>query len=152
MAFSASFSEGFPGRGEGMQSHARAALVIEDNSGLIDLLIIILEFGGYTASIVTNAEAALTWLDHAFCAATLPAIIILDLDTRLGMERTAFLDQLRERWQKRTGAHPPLVVLKALVNDLDYSEYQVLQKPFHVQDLLTLCEKVAQLDTMPGAC
>lgn len=147
-----SSAESFSITGENMQSHARGVLVIEDNPGLIDLLVIILGFGGYTVSIVTNAETALTWIDHAIYAGTIPAIIILDLDTQLGMERSLFLNQLRERWQKQVGAHPPLIVLKALVNDLDRIEYQVLQKPFHVQDLLAMCEKVAQFDTRPGAC
>ena len=146
-----SSTESFPITGNNLQSHARGVLVIEDNPGLIDLLVIILEFGGYTVSIVTNAETALTWIDHAICAGTIPAIILLDLDTQLGMERSLFLNQLRERWQKMVGAHPPLIVIKTLVNDLDSIEYQMLQKPFHVQDLLAMCEKVALLDTLPGA-
>jgi DNA-binding response OmpR family regulator len=153
MVSSASSSaERFPMMGEDMQSHARGVLVIEDNPGLVDLLVIILEFGGYTASIVTNAETALTWIDHAIRAGTIPAIILLDLDTQLGMERSLFLNQLRERWQKHVDAYPPLIVLKTLVNDLDSIGYQVLQKPFHVQELLAMCEKVAQFDTRPGAC
>lgn len=147
-ACASSSTESFPITGEKMQSHAKDVLVIEDNPGLIDLLVIILGFGGYTVSIVTNAETALTWIDHAICADTIPAIILLDLDTQLGMERSLFLNQLRERWQKKMGTHPPLIVLKTLVNDLDGIEYQLLQKPFHVQDLLALCEKVAQIDTM----
>jgi DNA-binding response OmpR family regulator len=147
-ACASSSTESFPIMGEKMQSYAKDVLVIEDNPGLIDLLVIILEFGGYTVSIVTNAENALTWIDHAICAGTIPAIILLDLDTQLGMERSLFLNQLHERWQKKVGSHPPLIVLKALVNDLDGIEGQVLQKPFHVQDLLALCEKVAQMDTL----
>jgi CheY-like chemotaxis protein len=127
MAFSASSSaKSFPRGGKDVQSHSRDALVIEDNPGLIDLLVIILEFGGYTASLVSDAEAALTWIDHAFYAATIPTIILLDLDTQLGMERSLFLNQLRERWQKMANAHPPLIVLKTLVHDLNKIEYQVL--------------------------
>lgn len=143
-----SSKESFPATGENMQSHAKDVLVIEDNPGLIDLLVIILEFGGYTVSIVTNAETALRWIDHAICAGTIPVIILLDLDTQLGMERSLFLNQLRERWQKTVSTLPPLIVLKTLVNDLDGIEGQLLQKPFHVQDLLALCEKVAQIDTL----
>ena len=143
-----SSTECFPMTGEKMQSHPRGVLVIEDNPGLIDLLVIILGFGGYTVSIATNAEAALTWIDHAICVGTIPAIIILDLDAQLGIERSLFLDQLRERWQKKVGTHPPLIILKTLINDLDDIDYQVLQKPFHVQDLLALCKKVAQIDTL----
>lgn len=143
-----SSTESFPMTGENMQSHAKDVLVIEDNLGLIDLLVIILCFGGYTVSIVTNAEAALTWIDHAICAGTIPTIILLDLDTQLGIERSLFLNQLRERWQKKVGTNPPLIVLKTLLNDLDDINYLVLQKPFHVQDLLALCEKVAQSDTL----
>lgn len=149
MVSSASSSaESFLTMGEDTRPHTRGALVIEDNPGLVDLLVIILEFGGYTASIVMNAETALTWIEHAICANTTPAIILLDLDTQLGMDRSLFLHQLRERWQKRVSAHPPLIVLKTLVNDLDDIEYQVLQKPFHVQELLAICERVAQIDTL----
>lgn len=143
-----SSTECFPITGERVQSHARGALVIEDNPGLIDLLVIILELGGYTVSIVTNAENALTWIEHAICAETIPVIILLDLDTHLGMERSLFLNRLRERWQTKVGTHPPLIVLKTLLNDLDGIACQVLQKPFHVQDLLALCEKAAQIDTL----
>jgi DNA-binding NtrC family response regulator len=150
MAFSASSAtKSFPRGGKDMPSHVRNALVIEDNPGLIDLLAIILDFGGYTSTTVTNAEAALAWIDQAFRTATIPSIIILDLDTRLGMERAVFLNYLRASWQEKVGTRLPLVMLKTLVNDLDHSEYQLLQKPFHVQDLLILCEKVARFDTLP---
>jgi DNA-binding response OmpR family regulator len=135
-------AESFPTKEMNMQSHAKGVLVIEDNPGLADLLVIILKFGGYAVSIVTNAEAALTWIDHAICAGTVPAIVLLDFDTRLRMERSLFLNLLHERWQKIANTHPPLIILKTLVNDLDNIEYLVLQKPFHVQELLAMCKEV----------
>jgi DNA-binding response OmpR family regulator len=69
-----------------------------------------------------------------------PVLLLLDLSLFCVTEAADFLCHLRARWQDAGSALPPVIVLttsKQVQAELGPRE-RVLQKPFHVRELLAL--------------
>lgn len=74
-------------------------------------------------------------------------VLLLDLSFLNTKEATDFLCHLRTHWQDTGGVLPQTIVLTTnpqVPAELGRREY-VLQKPFHVRDLLSLIRQVTQV-------
>ncbi len=73
-----------------------------------------------------------------------PVFLLLDLSLLDVADATDFLHHLRARWYEAGGVPPAVIVLttsKQVQVALGTSE-RVLQKPFHVRELLALIQQV----------
>lgn len=71
-------------------------------------------------------------------------VLLLDLGLLCTKEATDFLRRVRARWQDTDGVLPQIIVLttsQQVKAELGMREC-VLQKPFHVRDLLALIQQV----------
>ncbi len=121
-------------------------LIIDDASGIREMLCRALELAGYRASAICNGPGALVWADHAIRSGNSPALILLDLSIP-SMNDGTFLQQFRARWN----VAPPIIVLttSAKIHDDLAGMERVIRKPFHICDLLSEVEKVMPLATSP---
>lgn len=122
----------------------RSVLIVEDHPVLIHLLDCVFVLEDYQVIHALSARAALTSIETTVHPGMLPGVVLLDLDTWLGMDRDIFLDRLRHLWWHICGTLPPLLILKTLLTDLEDIGYPALQKPFHLHALLTLCASIAR--------
>ena len=73
-----------------------------------------------------------------------PVVLLLDLSLLSVTDAADFLRHLRTRWQDTGGVAPQVIVLttsKQVQTELGLRE-RVLQKPFHVRELLDLIRQV----------
>ena len=73
-----------------------------------------------------------------------PVLLLLDLSLLCTNEAADLLRHMRARWQEVGGVLPQIIVLTTSMQvqtDLAQREC-VLQKPFHVRDLITLIQQV----------
>jgi DNA-binding response OmpR family regulator len=73
-----------------------------------------------------------------------PVVLLLDLSLLCSNEAADFLRRLRARWQDTGGMLPQIIVLTTNTQmhaALGLRE-RVLQKPFHVRDLIALIQQV----------
>lgn len=113
-------------------------LIIEDNSGLQNMLCSALELTGYCVSAVVGERTAPEWIDKALQAGDSFAVILLDLITLSCTEAIAFLRNMRAQWAAFHLIPPPILVLTTsndIHKELSATEH-VLQKPFHIGDLI----------------
>jgi DNA-binding response OmpR family regulator len=118
-------------------------LIAEDHPAIQDLLCWTLQLAGYRPTVCADRQAALTWKEQAITPGDDPVVLLLDLSLLSVTEATDFLHHLRSRWRK-SGGVPPVIVLttsKQVQVALGTSE-RVLQKPFHVGELLALIQQV----------
>ena len=76
-----------------------------------------------------------------------PVVLLLDLSLLCTNKAADFLRHLRARWQDAGGVLPQIIVLTTSTRvqaDLAPREC-VLQKPFHVRDLITLIQQVTPI-------
>jgi CheY-like chemotaxis protein len=120
-------------------------LVIDDKSELLHLMRRVLEDEDYHVSILQDGRNA-----FAQVKSQLPDLLILDL--KLG--DVSGQDILKQLKQDQVTAEIPVIVYTAAVLEAEevshligsdqahYSNVQVVQKPFELEDLLTLVEKL----------
>jgi len=119
-------------------------LIAEDQPAIQDLLCWTLQLAGYRATVCGGRHAALTWRDQVKHSGDFPVALLLDLSLLSAKEATDFLCQVRALWQDADGVPPQVIALTTsaqVQKDLAPRE-RVLQKPFHVRDLLTLIQQV----------
>src|SRR5438552_3834942 len=127
--------DGICGTGKQAFPSSRHVLVVEDNVAIADMLCQTLELAGYRATAHVGGE---TWIDKAMQSNEPPALVLLGLDNP-ETNGAAFLHHLRVEWNTA----PPIIVLttsKEIHDEL--AGERVVQKPFHVRDLLAEIHKV----------
>jgi DNA-binding response OmpR family regulator len=119
-------------------------LIAEDHPAIQDLLFWTLLLAGYRPTVCAGRQAALTWRDHAMAPGDCPTLLLLDLSLLGVTDAADFLRHLRVRRWDAGGELPQIIVLTTSTQmqaELGIREH-VLQKPFHVWDLLALIRKV----------
>lgn len=119
-------------------------LIAEDQPAIQDLLCWTLQLAGYRPTVCAGRYAALTWRDQALPSGDIPVVLLLDLGLLCTNEGADFLRRVRARWQDADGVLPQIIVLttsKQVQAELGMREC-VLQKPFHVRDLISLIQQV----------
>jgi len=109
--------------------------VVEYNVAIADIICQTLKLAGYRATAHAGGEA---WIDNAMKSDDPPELVLLDLD-HPDTNGAAFLHHLRVEWSTA----PPIIVLttsKEIHDEL--AGERVVQKPFHVRDLLAEIHKV----------
>jgi DNA-binding response OmpR family regulator len=119
-------------------------LIAEDQPVIQELLRWTLQLAGYRATVCGGRHAALTWRDEALPSRDFPVVLLLDLSLLGATEAADFLRHLRADWRDVGGMLPQIIVLTTSTQvqaELGLREC-VLQKPFHVQELLMLIQQV----------
>ena len=126
-------------------------LIAEDQPAIQDLLCRTLQLAGYHPLMCTGRQAALTWRREGMIPGDDPVVLLLDLSLLDVTEATDFLHLLRTRWHEAVRVPPPVIVLTTspqVQAALGIREH-VLQKPFHVRELLALIQQVIPV---PSPC
>ena len=119
-------------------------LIVEREAAVQEMLCWMLLLAGYHTTACADRNAALTWGEQTTPAED-PALILLDLSLLYTAEAREFLVRLRARWQEAGKVLPPIIVLTTspqMQAELRPREC-ILQKPFHVRDLLSLIQGLA---------
>lgn len=119
-------------------------LVIEDHPATQKVISYMLLFQGYEPICATNGQEALEWIEDALRAEQYPAAILLDLFMPV-MDGTHFLNCLRSLWQAPV---VPVPLPPTILLTVDQGNHEalactdVLQKPFHVKELMESLKRV----------
>ena len=127
------------------EAESPTILVVEDNVPVCEMLCWTLRLAGYTVT-TCPSEQLLVWVEHATRVGQLPTLLILDL-SQPWMDYAARLRLLRTHWEMASLPSPPILILttiKKIYDDLAPSEW-IIQKPFHINDLLQSVRRVAPL-------
>lgn len=119
-------------------------LIAEDQPAIRELLCWVLQLAGYRTAVCADRHDALAWKDQAIPYTDLPVLLLLDMSLFSTNEAADFLRHMRARWQDADGVPPQIIVLTTstqMQEDLVPRE-RVLQKPFHVRDLIALIQQV----------
>jgi DNA-binding response OmpR family regulator len=119
-------------------------LIAEDQPVIKDLLRWTLQLAGYRATVCGGRHAALSWRDKATPSGDSPSVLLLDLSLLGTTEAADFLHHLRTRWWDTGGVPPQIIALTTSTQmqaELGLRE-RVLQKPFHIRELLMLIQQV----------
>lgn len=128
---------------QGASEQRPLVLVIEDHPATQHVISTMLRLQGYQPICATNGQDALTWLEDAQVREEYPTAILLDLLMPV-MDGKHFLSCLRAQWQAPVPL-PPTILLTAYAGNHDsLACTEVLQKPFHVKDLLARIKHVSQ--------
>lgn len=124
-------------------THHPLVLVVEDYVATQHVISYMLSLQGYQPVCVANGQEALEWIADALARQEYPSAILLDLLMPV-MNGIQFLNLLRDRWTAPVPL-PPTILLTVDQGNYDYLHCtDVLQKPFHIKDLL---EKLARLSS-----
>ena len=128
------------------ESHSAAThiLIVEEQPTIQELLCWVLHLAGYRSTVCASRQAALTWGELALTPGDNPVVLLLDLGLLDETEALDFLHLLRTRWRNAGGVPPPVIMLttsKQVQRVLETREH-VLQRPFHVQELLAHIRQV----------
>lgn len=124
-------------------SAAPHILIVEEQPTIQELLCWVLHLAGYRSTACADRQAALTWKEQAMMPGGDPVALLLDLSLLGVTEALDFLHHLRARWRDAGGTPPTVIVLttsKQVQRALETREH-VLQKPFHVRELLALIQR-----------
>jgi len=119
-------------------------LIAEDQPVIQELLRWTLQLAGYRATVCGGRHAVLTWRDKALPSGDCPLVLLLDLSLLRVAEAADFLRHLRADWRDVGGILPQIIVLTTSTQvqaELGLRE-RVLQKPFHIRELLELIQQV----------
>lgn len=118
------------------ESDRKTVLVVEDDTDIRDMLVMLLEFEGYRAAAVNDGLQALDWLGRE----KEPALVLLDL-MMPHLDGLGFL----ERWRALTASERcPVVILSGAGTRGPVNGAQcVLQKPVDAEELLQVVERFA---------
>lgn len=116
-------------------------LIVDDNFTIHMMVAQLLQFGGFQPIEAANGREAVKWMEQAASELLYPFVILLDL-AMPGMDGRAFLEWLQSRW---IGRYPTPAVILLTASSIDEKTpplfpviKQVVPKPFHVYDLLTI--------------
>jgi DNA-binding NtrC family response regulator len=110
-------------------------LVVDDDEGILDVVLMTLDFEGYTTRSARDGAEALAIVEQER-----PALVLLDMRMPV-MDGWAFADALRER-----DIHVPVVVMTAAqdarrwADEIDADAY--IEKPFDLRKLVQTVERV----------
>lgn len=127
-------------------------LIAEDQPAIRDLLCWTLQLAGYRATMCGGRHAALTWRDQAMPCGDFPRVLLLDLSLLGATEAADFLRHLRADWRDVRGMLPQVIVLTTSTQvqaELGLRE-RVLQKPFHIRELLVLIQQAILVASQSG--
>ena len=119
-------------------------LIAENQLTIQNLLFWMLQLAGYHPTICADRQAALTWANENMTGGDVPVALLLDLSLLGTKEATDILRHLRANWQDALGVLPQIIVLTTnpqVHAQLGRREH-VLQKPFHLRELLALIRHV----------
>lgn len=117
-------------------------LVIEDHPATQHVISAVLHLQGYQPICAVNGQDALEWLEDAQIRKEYPAAILLDLLMPV-MDGMNFLSCLRAQWQAPVPLPPTILLTAHMGNHDSLACTEVLQKPFHVKDLLERIKQVS---------
>jgi DNA-binding response OmpR family regulator len=129
-------------------------LIAEEHPAIQDLLCWTLQLAGYRPTVCAGRQAAFTWRDQAMTPGDDPMVLLLDLSLLGVTDAADFLRHLRARWQDAGGMLPQVIVLttsKQVQAELGMREH-VLQKPFHVRELLALIQQAIAVASPGEGC
>ncbi len=118
-------------------------LIAENQPAIRDLLRWILHLAGYRTTMCADRQALLTWREQALPGDD-PVLLLLDLSLLCAPEAADFLCHLRAKWLDASDVLPQVIVLTTSAQtraELGTKEH-VLQKPFHVREVLALIRRV----------
>ena len=119
-------------------------LIAEDQPAIRDLLCWTLQLAGYRPTVCAGRQAVLTWRDQSIPPGDRPTLLLFDLSLLGVTEAADFLHHLRARWRDADGVMPQIIVLTT--NTQVHAELGrrecVLQKPFHVRELIALIRQM----------
>jgi CheY-like chemotaxis protein len=116
-------------------------LIAEDQPAIRELLRWALHLAGYRATVCAGRQAILTWRDQPMASED-ASVLLLDVSLLCTKAVADFLRHVRAHWQD-ADVLPQIIVLTTNTQvqaDLGQKE-RVLQKPFHVRDLITLIQQ-----------
>jgi DNA-binding response OmpR family regulator len=118
-------------------------LIVENQSAIQDLLCWTLQQAGYHTTVCAGRQALLTWREQAMPGDD-PALVLLDLSLLCTTQAADFLCHLRARWRNACDVLLQVIVLttSTQVQAEQGTRERVLQKPFHVGELLALIRQV----------
>jgi CheY-like chemotaxis protein len=122
-------------------------LIVDDDAGIRQLLLLCLEHKGYTATTVANGREA---LDHLYAAQSLPGLILLDMMMPV-MDGAAF----RQAQQADPHIAPIPVVVLSAAEKLDSQAPRLsvdayIPKPIEFDALLQVVEQYYQRSRAQG--
>lgn len=130
---------------EGKEAQRPLVLVIEDHAATQHVISSMLFLQGYRPVCTTNGQEALEWIENALPREEYPAAILLDLLMPV-MDGMRFLDCLRALWQIPVPLPPTILLTAHLGNHDELAVTDVLQKPFHIKELLERLKYVSNKD------
>ena len=122
-------------------------LVVEDHAATQNVLCAVLDLQGYQVVCVAHGQEALSWLEKAFEAKQLPALILLDLFMPI-MNGADFLLHMRANWPDAQALMPVILFTVDQGNHDDLACTATLLKPFHIKDLLAKIRLVLNNEQM----
>lgn len=129
-----------------MEKHQQRVYVVDDDQGMLDSTVWLLESIGLQALPFTGGQA---FLDH--CSEELPACVLLDIRMP-GMGGLAVQDVLRER-----GSQLPIIFVSAhadvpiVVRAFRAGAVDFIEKPYNEQLLLDSVQRALRLHQRPAA-
>lgn len=130
--------------GEERQNGCRPlVLVVEDHPAIRNMLSCVLDLQGFRAVYMTNGLEALNWLENIHHAGEYPAVILLDLVMPV-MGGEVFLGKLRKQWSAPVPVPPVILFTVDRGNHANLACAEVLNKPFHIKDLLEKLQRMAR--------
>lgn len=125
-------------------------LIAEDQPAIQNLLHQALQLAGYRTTVCGGRHTALALRDQALLLGNFHCVLLLDLSLLCVAEATDFLRRLRDEWRDVGGTPPQIIVLTTSTQvqaELALREC-VLQKPFHIRELLTLIQQVVPIASL----
>jgi CheY-like chemotaxis protein len=122
-------------------------VIAEEQPAIQDLICWTLQLAGHRITACVGRHAVLTAADKTMTDGNIPVVLLLDLSLLGTNEAEDFLRHLRARWQDACGELPQIIALTTNTQvraELGRRE-RVLQKPFHVQDLLALIQQAISI-------
>jgi DNA-binding response OmpR family regulator len=117
--------------GNGEQAQPKAILVVDDERSICDVLADLLQDEGYDVSRAYDGTTALAAAEHHR-----PDLVLADV-MMPGLDGIALIRRLRER-----GLRVPAVLMSAVYDDVDLPRVRFVPKPFDVDDLLGIIERL----------
>jgi DNA-binding NtrC family response regulator len=117
-------------------------LIAEDQPAIQELLRWTVHLAGYRATVCGGRQAALAWRDQPVVSEDASVVLLLDVSLLCTKAVVDFLRHVRAHWQD-ADVLPQIIVLTTdtqVQADLGQKE-RVLQKPFHIRDLITLIQQ-----------
>lgn len=116
----------------------RPIVIIDDDPGLVSMLVIALQSAGFQVQTATNGEEGLKLLELVQ-----PALVISDI-MMPHMDGVEMFNQIKERLQD---AGIPIIIMTALNRKAWFATLEdegaaIIQKPFEVEFLLRLIESL----------